>query len=558
MKKSYLVFLILFAFSFNSHSQVTASEDYSYEVSEPYEVIDGRKFYFTHQDKMVSIKINRKTFYIQQFDTKTLKELKRKEYDIKSIFPKKFRSEGVIKIHDKIHYFYSPESGIKTHHEGLYYLTIDVNSAEIIGDAVKIVDSDEKLLGSFLSSASITKKSDPNVVYGDEFDFFKSQDSTKILIQYRKKLKEERNTESPDIIDVSVFNSDLSPIWNKEFTMPYTEKQMDLYDFSVDNEGNAYILSKVFNDDSNKDKKKKKDEMANYHIELFKLSPDENEITKTKIELDGIFINGISLFESGNNQLFCAGYYNKGLLENSLFGKYQNKDSAHGVVIIKVSKEGDLLETITHEIPLEVINMYVDKKAQEKNKKKDEDNEAELQNMELRDLIIYDDGSLAMVGEQYNSVWHYDAQNGMSTTVYHYNNILITKINADGSLAWMNKIPKRQVGTSSLGGMSYTYLSTSSDHYLLFLDNVKNMELAKDKYPHRHSNGKGGYFTSYKIHDASGEVTKSSVFDTRNLTDDFNAHQFSTDRVIKTSDSQFIVEVYKKGKEDVLVKVSIK
>lgn len=534
---------------------MTASEDYSYEVSDPYEVIDGYKKYFVYQDKMISIKMRKKSIYIQQFDTKSLKELIRKEYDEEDILPDNYHPEGIKQLQDKIYFFYSSWSGRKTQHERLYYLTIDVNTAEIIGEPIHVVDVEGKLAGSFLTLVSVMGIPISNATV-DKFDILTSEDSTKILIQYRKKPEVKRDTKSHDIIGVSVFNSDMSPIWNKEFKMPYTERRMDLLDFAVDNEGRGYILSKVFKDDSNEDKKKKKDEIANYHIELFKLLQGQSDIAKTKIELDGIFINGISLFESGNNQLYCAGYYNKGLLKGNFISKKHNKSSADGIVIFKLSKEGEVLKTYTHEIPLEVINMYISDRAKAKNEDKEEEDEAELQNMVLRDLIIYEDGSLAMVGEQYFMVVHQTQKSVYYT--YHYYNILITKINADGSFAWMNKIPKKQIGKKGMGGMSYTYLSTSGFHYLLFLDNVKNMELPKNEFPYKHSDGKGGYFTSYKINDANGVVTKGSVFDTRNLTEDFNAHQFSTNRVKKISDSSFIVEVYKKGKEDVLVKISVK
>jgi len=44
--------------------------------------------------------------------------------------------------------------------------------------------------------------------------------------------------------------------------MPYTERRMNLLDFAVDGEGHGYMLAKVFHDDSNKDKKKKRDKDA--------------------------------------------------------------------------------------------------------------------------------------------------------------------------------------------------------------------------------------------------------------------------------------------------------
>jgi len=43
--------------------------------------------------------------------------------------------------------------------------------------------------------------------------------------------------------------------------------------------------------------------------------------------------------------------------------------------------------------------------------------------------------------------------------------ILVTKINKDGSLAWMKKLPKRQKGNAPTGGMSFTFVEGEKDFY---------------------------------------------------------------------------------------------
>jgi hypothetical protein len=67
-------------------------------------------------------------------------------------------------------------------------------------------------------------------------------------------------------------------------------------------------------------------------------------------------------------------------------------------------------------------------------------------------------------------------------------------------------------------------------------------------------NRQGGYLTSVKISDADGTLKKGSIFNARDV-DDFGIHQFATNRVLKTAENAFTVEVYKKKKEDVLIKV---
>ncbi|WP_338732075.1 hypothetical protein [Mangrovimonas cancribranchiae] len=555
MKKN-IVLLILSLFlglTVYSQSNNTSSE-YSYEVGKPYEVIDGKRKFFVHNDKMVAIKMRRSSVYVQQFNTNSLEETIRKEYKEDYFLPKNYHPERMLQFNDKIYFFYSSWSD-ETQHDRLFYNTIDINTCEIDKNSVKVLDIEGELGGSFFTTMHIMGL---QISKGMKFDFLTSQDNGKLLIQYRKKPEVKRDVKSYDIIGVNVFNTnDMSLDWSKEYKMPYTERRMDLLDFAVDNEGKGYILTKVFDDDSNDDKKKKRDENANYHIELFRLLKGETNIAKTKIELDKIFINGISLFETSNNQIYCAGYYNKGLLKGSFISKKHNKDSADGVVIFKLSKDGEILKSVTHEIPLDVINLYISKRAKKRNSKKENDEGAELQNMVLRDFVIHNNGSVTLIGEQFYVVRHRSQYTGTYYS-YHYENILATKVNADGSLAWFKKIPKKQQGDYSQGGMSYTYLTTPNDLFVLFLDNVKNMDLPEDKYPYKHTDGKGGYLTSYKINFDSGNMSKSSVFDTRNLTDEFVAEKFNTDRVIKTSDTSFIVEFYKKRKEDVLVKIGLK
>ena len=164
-------------------------------------------------------------------------------------------------------------------------------------------------------------------------------------------------------------------------------------------------------------------------------------------------------------------------------------------------------------------------------------------------------------------VVHYTRRGSYVT--YHNNDILVSKIDASGNLAWMKKIPKRQYGKPKMGevydtskvyqgGMSYSYFNTNGNHYIVFLDNVKNIDLELDQIPALHSDGHGGYLTSYKINDNTGEMSKGSILDTRNVAEDLEVYQFSNNRIVKTDENQFVLEVYKKSKEDVLIKVDIK
>lgn len=561
MKKIYGL-LLLCLFTFELSAQKSLSPDYDYEISEPYKVYDAaKKFYFSDGNQILTVKPWKKYLVIQKFDVENLKILSEEKYED---LPDNYVVEGMIQLQDKYYFFYSSWSGRKTKHERLYYREINFETGKFVGDPIKLIDVSGKLAGSPMSTYTATSTlMSGSFSFGagvvDKFDFLTSKDDSKVLVQYRKKPKVKRDTKSHDIIGVNVFDKELNSIWKKEYRMPYTERRMDVLDFAVDSEAKGYMLVKVFHDDSNKDKKKRKDKNANYHMELFRLMDGSKEIEKTKITLEEKFINGISLFESVDGYMICAGFYT-----NGLNNKLHNSD---GLFTCKITMDGELTDKRSYEIPVEVLNQYVSNRTKKKNNKKDKKGKAEFTDLKLQNLVINSDGSLVLIGEQKYVVRHTTSKGRVYYT-FHYNDMLLSRINASGELSWMKKLPKRQSGAPKMGqvydtsktyqgGMSYSYFFTNGNHYLVFLDNVKNADLPLNKVPAKHSDGHGGYITVYKVNDDSGEVSKSNIFDTRNAAEKLGLHQFSNNRVVKTAENEFVIEFYKKKKEDVLVKVKI-
>ncbi len=553
MKKSLFCLLFLAIIS-SANGQKELSEDYKYTVGEPYQVYDApNKYYFSDGNHILSIKPWKKMVIVQRFDVQTLKLISAKEY---KDFPDNYVVEGIEQLQDKYYLFYSHWTGRKTEREQLFYREINFETGEFKGKAIKLMDIEGKLAGTLTSTSGVLAPFVFRVGVIDKFDFSKSLDESKILVQYRKKPAERNDKRNHDIIGIEVFDASLNKIWSREYTMPYTERRMGLEDFAVDSDGSGYILTKVYKDDSNKERKRRKDQEANYGMELFRLSARSSEIEITKVDLNDKFINGISLFESFDGYMICSGFYSNG----------QNKtlNNAEGIFTFKIKKDGEVIDEKSYQIPLEILNQYVNNRTKRKNERNED--KVEFENIRLQDLVIYEDGSLLLIGEQSYVVVVHTPKHTYYT--YHYNDILVSKIDAAGNLAWMKKIPKRQSGKPKIGqiydtgktykgGMSYSYFHTNGNHYIVFLDNVKNIDLEEDEAPASHSDGHGGYLTSYKISDNTGSISKGSILDTRNVGDKTEVFQFSNDRVIKTSKNQFVLEFYKKRKEDLLIKVDI-
>lgn len=538
----------------NGYSQKTLSNDYSYKVSEPYKVFDAKeKIYFSRGNEVMALKFDGKEILIQKFNSDKPAFLKEKLFE--KLFPKNYAVEDIMELDNKYYFFYSSWDG-DNDKEQLFSIEIDFDKGEFMGSPKLLFQVDGKIAGTpkasnfgigagggmFFFSAGVENK----------FDFIQSQDKKNVLIQYRKKPKYKRDTKSFDIIGMHAYDGNLNKLYSNELTMPYTERRMNNLDYQLDNNGNLYLLAKVFHDDSNEEKKHKKDVEANYHIELFLIKSGTNKIEISKFDTKDKFINKLWLFDTGKEYLICGGFYSNGK------GRI---DDCDGITAFKIKPDGVMYDTTYHEIPLEILNQYESQRTKNKNEKKErKKDDAKFADLVLRDISVNPDGSIVLVGEQYkivvssNSYGPYGG--GGQTTTYFYSDMLVSKINTNGSLGWMKKIPKNQSGLKGQGGMSYKYFNANNNHYIIFLDNVKNIDLPLDKEPKVHSDGQGGYLTSVKISDADGTLTKGSILNSRDV-EDFKIYQFSTNRIVKTSESSFLLEVYKKQKEDIMIKVNL-
>lgn len=547
MKKQ-LYLLLLLSLTINQiHSQKTLSASYPYKVSEPYRVFDAKeKLYFSRGNEVLAVKLDGKEILLQKFDSEKPAFVKEKKYE--NYFPRNYSFEQILEINEKYYFFYSSWDG-DNDKEQLFAVEIDFSAGEFIGEQKLVFQVNGKVAGTLARVAGGW-----SLAVEDKFDFFQANDKKSVLIQYRKKPEVKRDTKSFDIIGLLLFDGNLKKLSGNEVTMPYTERRMNNLDYQLDKNGNFYLLEKVFHDDSNDDKKSRKDKVANYHVELLTIKSGANKFQISKLENNDKFINKIWLFDTGRDYLICAGFYSNGK------GDFNDCD---GIAAFKINADGTFYDKVFHEIPLEIINQYESDKTKKKNEKKERKGDnAQFADLVLDEIAVGQDGSIVLIGEQFFTVTTYSAggmgnMGGQARTTYHYRDILVSKINPDGTLGWMKKVPKTQVGGRGKGGMSYKYFNANSNHYVIFLDNVKNIDLPLEKTPAVHSDGQGGYLTAVKISDSDGALSKGSILNARDV-EDFKIYQFSTDRIVKTSDSSFLLEVYKKKKEDIVIKVDLK
>ncbi|MBL4624218.1 MAG: hypothetical protein JKY42_03625 [Flavobacteriales bacterium] len=537
MKSNLLLLALLLPMSILA--QVKTSKDFNIDVGKPYPVVDAPiKEYFHHDGEILAIKIHGDITY-QKFNANSLDFKSMSELSKKKEMPKGFVHEEFVQQGERIFQFYNVwDKPNKT--EQIFVQELTFSNPKPKKSRLLF-----KVNGKLISQMGQNK-----------IEIYQSFNESNYLIVYRRKPTEKKDKKSFDKIGMMVFDEDMQEVWKKEVTMPYTEANMDNLGYTIDSQGNAYVLARVR--EGEKEGKEARLEVMMYD------GGDEPEILE--IKADGKhFPHGITLHEGKNNKTYCAGFYGEG-------------NSANGVYVSVLGKNGIENEQF-YDIPLDIINQNKSERTQKKNaKKEDAGKEIGIYELGLDEIVINPDGSFVLLSEVFyiRTTTSYNSSSHSTTTTYHYYymEMFMAKISADGEMVWMNKMPKNQKRSTSSGGygfginssayyskslnydLSYKYLKNSTDHYLLYLDNVKNLTLANNKYPAMHSSGKGGYLTAYKINDSSGEVSKLSLFDMKNV-NGVAVYQFNTDRFIQTSEDELLLELYKKKKEDILLRINI-
>jgi hypothetical protein len=517
-KKLLILFVLLFA-STGSHAQLV-----DVKLGTPYPVMDaGIKHYYEKNNEVLTVKIDDKKFLLQKLSADKLTEISRNTYED---FPKGFSYERTAEYHGRYYVFYTLYDK-RAKIQQLFIREIDFKKGAFIDLGKKILEVSKESLG---------------------FSYNTSFDETKMLIQYRLKPEKRNDDVSYDIIGFNVFDESLSLVWGKEVTMPYTEKKMNNLDYSVDNKGNVYMLTTVY-DDNTTNTKKRGAEKANYHIELLRVQGKSANIKITSVKVDTKFISKIWLFDSPKGYMTCSGFYDNG----------SNRDAVDGIFFFKINPNNEAYDIRSFEIPLAIINQYISEKAQRKNEKAEEKDEVQLANLDLRNVITEEDGSLLIIGQREwteTRTVTSTGPNGSTSTrtyyVYHFDDMLISKLDPTGKLEWMKKIPKRQ-SSSNYNFVSYKYLKTDKSYAFFFMDSDKNDNLSIDRYPAASGDGSTS-LTAYLLNQRTGVPTRTKILNIKDV-NGMELYQFSPERILPIDGKSFVIEFYKKKKQDILVKV---
>ncbi len=334
------------------------------------------------------------------------------------------------------------------------------------------------------------------------FDYDLSNDSTKLMVFYN--LPYDRGEREK--FGFNVYDLNLNLIWEKDITLPYKEELFEIENYIVDNNGNTYILGRMYKDI---DKVKRRGK-PNYKYQVLAYSNNGNTLTEYPIQLPGKFFTDMNIAINEDNDIICGGFYSE-----------EGTISIKGCYFLCIDGETKNIKTKSFkDFSIGFLTQYMKERKAEKTKKKaQKGKDVELYKYNLNDFILRSDGGAVLVGEQqYLYIQRTTSTNSSgattTTTTYHYyyNDIIVININPNGEIDWAEKIPKYQHTINDDGFYSSYALAAVSDKlFFIFNDNAKNLYYKGSGNVENFTKGKNSIVSIVEL-DANGNQTRTALF----------------------------------------------
>lgn len=301
------------------------------------------------------------------------------------------------------------------------------------------------------------------------FNFLKSRNGEFFCVEYDipgTKMDHER-------FGYKVLSTDLEMVSEGEYEVPFETKISEISNRYISNTGDYFISCNVYMAD---DKRRVKDYSTLDKVVLMHVTPEGLE--EFELELDGKRIFGMS-FSSDNDKIL------------TFTGLYGNKAKGNGVQGIFYFRLDFDSKKIIDDGFEPFSKDFITEGWSEKEKAKSDKREAkgkdapQFFDYNIRETVTLSDGSVIGMLEQYyvRVITNTDYRTGaVSTTYYYYyNDLIVYKIQPNGTFEWVKKIPKYQASVNDGGYLSSVARFVKGDNmYILFNDNINNYTASGD------------------------------------------------------------------------------
>lgn len=386
----------------------------------------------------------------------------------------------------------------KTESEKLIVREIDMKNGGFLSAQETLIETNGRVTGTFVPTGfySFSVANKFKVVIPDK--------GNRILVYYRMKPKEKRDSKNHDKIVFHLYDRNWKEVWEKEVTMPYTEAEMRLITYRLI-EDDIYLFAKTKSGElSSETKKAEFDQVSVLVINKTQKKPEEH-----KLEL--------------NNVSFQDLIVGKGFGESILFGGYLKPNRRSGVfngyftAVFNPETKG--LDNVNiYNFKEDLISAFESERTRRKlDKALAKGKDIGIPYLEMREVIRRPGGGWYVIGEQYHLVVTSttDSKGNVRYTYhYYYQDIIVSAVDASGGEEWTNKVAKNQHFVNSTYGAGISAHMHDDNIYVFHLDNVKNKKLSENTSPAEFRSFKDGCLMCVKIK-PDGSMSRNPIYDIR-------------------------------------------
>lgn len=265
-----------------------------------------------------------------------------------------------------------------------------------------------------------------------------------------------------------IFSKTFDLIQEGEYEVPYESRVSNISRRYISNTGDYFISCNVYDMG---EKKRIKDISSLEKVILIHIKKDGLE--EMEMEIDGRRAIEMNYSSDGKGIMTFTGLYGD-KSERGIKGIFYYRYDFINKKLIDSGFEAFTKDFITSD--------WSEKQKAKAQKKEDKGKSApQLYNYEIRGLMTQSDGSIVGLMEQYwvQVITSTDPKTGATSTtyIYHYEDLIVYKIQKNGTFEWVKKIPKGQVSSND-GGFLSSVSSFMKDGkmMIIFNDNLKNYD----------------------------------------------------------------------------------
>lgn len=312
---------------------------------------------------------------------------------------------------------------------------------------------------------------------------------------------------------------------------------MDNWGYGITNKGEAFSLHLIKNPSQL----------------LVKFYENDLETRNINIKLiDTLKLQNVYLEESKLGQYSIYAYYFNGIeFKITGVGTGYSSINSNGLQHILFNDSGFVLINKKHEFSLDLIKSFESDFAQKKADRKENKNKAGINDLVLKEQIFLKDGSRFIIGEQQstqNEREFFGMSNSVST-FYHFENIIICKLDSAHNLLWIKKLPKKQKGTYGKGSMGYKIWFNENNALFFFVERKQNLKKQQGIPLKYYQDGQKGFLCVYFIDIETGSYVRKTVLNKGKLNGK-RTFKFGLDGLTKYSPNDYMAEFYMKYKKN--------